>query len=139
MPARRELVEPGDDALGQPGLEILGRHPIEPLWQLAAMSRPQFPQQLADGGQILRPSHLGMLDRAGLPLRLLALLMPLEPIVGRPEQVALAGRDPAEGAPGQPRLDLHEEMQGVVRQVVVVPGAVPWRQLRPAFADDGDE
>jgi hypothetical protein len=72
----------------------------------------------------------------GSPFRLPALLTPQHSRVGCPEDVAPASCDPAEDTAGQSRLGLHDEVHGVMGQVIVVARTVPRGQLRCAVSDD---
>jgi hypothetical protein len=50
--------------------------------------------------------------------------------------VAAPRGDLAEDAGGQGRLRFDDEVHGIVRQVLVISGTLPRRQLRPTLAGD---
>jgi hypothetical protein len=97
----------------------------EPDRQRVAVTGSQLPQRLADPGQLLGAGHIRTLSRGRGALGFPAGLTPLSPGIGRPEDVVLAGGDLAEDTAGQARLCLHQEVHGIMGQVIVVARAIP--------------
>ena len=139
VPASGELVQTRQNAFAQRRLQQLqhvGRHARPPDRQLAAVTCPQLPQRLAAPSQHLRAAHIRALGRSRNPFRLPARLTPQSLRVGRPEDVALPGSDLAEDTTRQARLGLHQEVHGIMRQVIVVARTMPRGQPRSPLSDD---
>ena len=139
VPASGELIQAGQDAFAQRRLQQLQhvrRHARPPDRQLAAVTCPQLPQRLAAPSQILRAAHIRALGRSRNPFRLPARLTPQPFRVSRPEDVALPGSDLAEDTTGQARLGLHQEVHGIMRQVIVIARTMPRGELRSPLSDD---
>lgn len=100
------------------------------------MTCPPLPQRLTAPSQILRAAHIRALGRTRNPFRLPARLTPQPLRVGRPEDVALPGSDLAEDTTRQARLGLHQEVHGIMRQVIVVARTMPRGQPRSPLSDD---
>jgi hypothetical protein len=90
-----------------------------------AVTGSQLPQRLADPGQLLGAGHIRTLSRGRGPFRFPAGLTPLRPGIGRPEDGVLAGGDLTEDTAGQASLGLHQEMHGIMGQVIVVARTIP--------------
>ncbi|TKA12111.1 hypothetical protein [Actinacidiphila oryziradicis] len=135
MPAAGEGVEAAADALHERRFALAERGAGEPWGELAAMTGAELPHGVADGDEPLGKSRFGAVLRAR---RLLA-AGPAAALggVGRRNETAARG-DTAEHGTAEAGFGLGEEMDGVVREVVVIAGGVAGGERGSGAAGDAD-